>query len=118
MLHLVCLSNVPQTAQSKSQFGVGLECLVPPDSTQVPAVLEKCLQYIEEHGQCSMMMIATFASQPGVQSLSVTVYLVLSGIMHAVFVLATTYLNFFLYTVSLARSVCSRYLQEESRGQQ
>ena len=48
----ICLPlHLPQTAQSKSQFGVGLECLVPPDSTQVPAVLEKCLQYIEEHGQ-------------------------------------------------------------------
>ena len=53
--------HLSQTAQSKSQFGVGLECLVPPDSTQVPAVLEKCLQYIEEHGQCSMMMIASIS---------------------------------------------------------
>ena len=51
--------HLPQTAQSKSQFGVGLECLVPPDSTQVPAVLEKCLQYIEEYGQYSMMIIAS-----------------------------------------------------------
>ena len=59
-LTVVMSLDLPQTAQSKSQFGVGLECLVPPDSTQVPAVLEKCLQYIEEHGQYSMMLIAAF----------------------------------------------------------
>ena len=58
-LAVLMLLRFPQTAQSKSQFGVGLECLVPPDSTQVPAVLEKCLQYIEEHGQYSMMMITS-----------------------------------------------------------
>ena len=40
-----------KAAQCKNQFGVALSCLVPEGSTQVPTVLGKCLQYIEEHGQ-------------------------------------------------------------------
>ena len=30
---------------------MSLDSLVPPGSTQIPTVLEKCLQYIEDHGQ-------------------------------------------------------------------
>ena len=36
---------------------MALECLVPPDSTQVPAVLEKCLHYIEDQGLFAPLII-------------------------------------------------------------
>ena len=51
ILSSLSLSFSLQTAQSRSQFGVALSSLVPPDSSHIPAVLEKCLQYIEDHGQ-------------------------------------------------------------------
>ena len=40
-----------QQVQLSSQFGVPLQQLVPENVVKVPAVLEKCLQYIEAHGE-------------------------------------------------------------------
>jgi hypothetical protein len=58
-------TNKPETSQSRSQFGVALECLVPPDSTQVPAVLEKCLHYIEDQG---LYVQGIYRKSPGASS--------------------------------------------------
>jgi hypothetical protein len=58
-------SNKPETTQSKNQFGVPLESLVPTGSKQVPTVLEKCLQYIEDHG---LYIQGIYRKSPGASS--------------------------------------------------
>jgi myosin-9 len=58
-------SSKPEASQSRNQFGVALGSLVPPSSTQVPAVLEKCLRYIEDHG---LYVQGIYRKSPGASS--------------------------------------------------
>ena len=83
---------------------MALECLVPPDSTQVPAVLEKCLHYIEDQGLFAPLIIYYYRHFALTSTL---VYM-----LHVYIILDV------VFSLFVHRSVCSRYLQEESGSQQ